>query len=293
MRCPRGEGPGLEHATLCNSTRNHGTTRHGTARLMRDVGGADDQQGTARMASSKEPRTLARRLVYALLAVLVTAGASDAVPVVQASGAIGVPIVVIACAPSTPGPRVLVVQRTLLQTRSNGRTQAASVPAWAGQWGMIAGSPSASGGTVQQNAAALLAAQTGQSFPSGSILRVDIASDPSDFASTQYVIVQMSESALEQLASGASAAIGAGTPPQGVLAAAEAVSFPEALQLFGPVVPPADGWTAYVVENAFGGVMPGPLDTTFPILVTMLTTRTQQTTDAFQEALLLAGSCGG
>lgn len=97
-------------------------------------------------------------------------------------------------------------------------------------------------------------------------------SDPTDFSSTVYAIVKMSSSALDALVT---------------------ATFPEALQLFGPAPPPPGGWMEYVVQNAFGGVMPGPMDASFPILVNMLTTRAATTTDAFQEALFLAGSCNG
>lgn len=246
------------------------------------------------MASSKERRRAAARglarIAQAALVVLACAGASDAVPVVPSASGGGPPLVVIACAPATPAPRVLLVQRVFIATGS--RTATPTVPAWAGQWGMIAGS-APSGGSVQQNAGALFAAQTAQSFPSGATFSVKIVNDPTDFASTQYAIVQLSESALEQLASATNAAIAAGTPAQGVLSAAQTVGLPDALQQLGPVPPPPGGWTAYVIREYYGGVPPGALDPTLPLLVNLLATRTQQTTDAFQEALLLAGSCDG
>jgi hypothetical protein len=239
-------------------------------------------------SSARRVARLARLAMVALITTVVaSAGVSEALPQLSGSAsAAALPIVVVPCAPATPGPRVLLAQRVLLQTWSSGRTQGPTVPAFAGQWGPFFGSPSASGASVQ-SAVRLFAAQTAQPLPSAT--KATVQADQSDFAVTEYVIVRMSAAALDQLAAAAAQAIAARTPPQGVLSTVEAMSLPEAVDRLGPAPPPPDGWEAFVIEQAFGGQQPGPLDTEVPTLTAMLTYRTVQTSDTFQQALLLAG----
>lgn len=245
------------------------------------------------MVSCKDRPSVARRRAWLaqvalLAAVLASARVSAALPQLGGSASGGaLPIVVVPCAPAAPGPRVLLAQRVLLQTWSGGQTQPPTVPSFAGQWGPVFGSPSASGSSVQQAAVRLFAAQTAQPLPNAA--KATVQAEQSDFVMTEYVIVPMSEAVLDRLAAATAQAIVSRAPQQGVLSTVESLSLPEALERLGPIAPPADGWEAFVVAQAFAGQQPGPLDIEVPALTTMLTYRTVQTSDTFQQALLLAG----
>jgi hypothetical protein len=230
--------------------------------------------------------------VATTFALLAGAGQSEALPLLARSAqAAGVPLAVIPCAPATPSPRVLLVQRVLVQTRSGGRSQPATIPAFAGQWGPIAGSVASSSQPVQSVAARLFYAQTGVALTAASGGRV--FSDENDFELAQTVVVPETEAELARLAEEVNQAIAAGAPQEGVLSSVESVPLGDAVARLGPVAPPEGGWPSYIVRAAFGGQMPGALDVEFPILVQQIAFRTQMVSDAFQTALLLAArSCG-
>jgi hypothetical protein len=64
-----------------------------------------------------------------------------------------------------------------------------------------------------------------------------------------------------------------------------ATSVGEALIRFGPVAPPAEGWAAFVLRTCYGGVMPAPLDTTFPMLVALVAERSAQQSERYTLAM--------
>lgn len=224
---------------------------------------------------------------FSLLALVGTIAAGLA-PVAAAGEQ---PLVVLPCASSGDGARVLFGRRVLVQTGGGADVQSPFVPAWAGQWTPITGSVAVTSTSVITLAARLFTAQTGQPLPGASSARV--LSDQSDDAASKVVVVPMSDQQLEQLATATQESITAGSPRQGWLAEVQVVTTAEALQRMGPVPPPEGGWAAYVVQRVYGGMQPGALDTTFPVLVGVLSARSQQPPTMFQEALLGVGAvCG-
>ena len=71
----------------------------------------------------------------------------------------------------------------------------------------------------------------------------------------------------------------------GTLIQATVVSLPEALTMIGPVPKPQGGWRQVIVDQYYGGRLPGPMDTTFPTLVQQLAARSQEPADRFAIAL--------
>ncbi|MFN8601725.1 MAG: hypothetical protein U0842_14750 [Candidatus Binatia bacterium] len=215
------------------------------------------------------------------LCIVVAAGA--ALPCARVAVAIEQPLIVLPCAPSSLGPRVLLGRRVLVQGELGASTQP-SVPAWAGQWTPIAGSPEILTTSTITLALRLFAAQTGQAIPGASAAVVQ--ADASDFEITKVVLVPTTEQALEQIAAAAGDAIDAESPLQPVLDEVAVVSVAEALERIGPVAPPQDGWAAWVIANVYGGVPQGALDTTLPTLVALLSERSVQPATSFRQALL-------
>jgi hypothetical protein len=166
------------------------------------------------------------------------------------------------------------------------------VPAWAGQWTPIVGSAPVTSTSLITLASRLFAAQTGQPLPNTSAAVV--RSDLSDDQASQVVLVPMSAARLERLAADAQQTLGTGSTQQGWLAEVQVMTLGEALLRIGPVPPPANGWAAYVVQQVYGGMSPGALDTTFPLLVSMVSARSVQPATPFQQAFLgIGNACGG
>lgn len=227
------------------------------------------------LTARPKPRT------WITLCIVVAAGA--ALSCARVAGAIEQPLIVLPCAPSSDGPRVLLGRRVFVQGELGASTQP-SVPAWAGQWTPIAGSPEIVTTSTITLALRLFASQTGQTIPGASAAVVQ--ADTSDFEITKVVLVPTTGQALEQLAAAAGDAIDAGSPLQPVLDEVAVVSVAEALERIGPVAPPQDGWDSWVIANVYDGVPPGALDTTFPLLVSLLTERSVQSATSFRQALL-------
>lgn len=184
---------------------------------------------------------------------------------------------------------MLLAQRVLLQTWSGGQTQSPpTIPNWAGQWGTIAGSAFAGGRPPVQTASQLFLAQTGVTLPS--LANATVQADSSDFELFQYVFVPLTQAQLTELVDDVNQAIATNVATEGVLSTVAAVSSTEALLRMGPVPAPPNGWSSFLVEEAYGGQEPGALDVTFPILVQLITSRTTMSDEIFQEALLLLPS---
>lgn len=242
-----------------------------------------------RATHSRCTRVAKTALITLLLAV---AGETGVLPLVREAAATELPLIVLPCAPTGDGTSILLARRVPIQTEGGPGEQVPFVPAWAGQWTPIAGSVPATSTSVITLAARLFAAQTGQPLPNTS--SAVVRSDLSDDQVSQVVLVPMSEAQLERLAADAQQSLGSGGTRQGWLAEIQAVALADALVRIGPVPPPASGWAAYVVQQVYAGMPPGALDTTFPLLVSMVSTRSVEPATPFQQAFLGIGkACGG
>lgn len=224
-----------------------------------------------------------------MLAALCVVAAVGPLVMARCAAASELPLVVLPCAPSSRGPLVLLGRRVFVQGTS---TSTPSVPAWAGQWTPVTGSPELTTTSVITLALRLFAAQTGQTIPgaSGAIVRADT----SDAEVAKIVIVPTSEAALTQLAAAAEQAIAAGSASQDVFAEVAVLPTVEAVERLGPVAVPPGGWAPWVIENVYGGAAPSALDVAFPLLVNLLAARSMQPATLFQQAFLGVGAaCGG
>lgn len=221
----------------------------------------------------------------------VLAAASAVLPLARSATASELPLIVLPCAPSSRGPLLFLVKRVLVEN-ANGAVTQPSVPAWAGQWTPVAGSPEITTASTITLALRLFAAQTGQTIPGASAAIVQ--ADQSDLEVAKIVIVPTTEAVLAQLAAAAAQAIATGSPSQRVLDEVDVLSSTEALERIGPVPAPPDGWASWVVANVYAGTTPDGLDTTFPVLVSLLSARSVQPATLFRQALLGVGTaCGG
>lgn len=159
-------------------------------------------------------------------------------------------------------PSVLMVRRSIVQTRSDRRPVPPFVPRWAGQWGWVGGVQGADRAMLKAAYAAFLD-QTGLDLADPGIsLRygvgaIDLRAWGDDEAGwVQVVYVQCSEAGLGALARDIGAALHDGTPASDVLQNVEVSPRPDAATRIGPLVPPDGGWLQRLKAIAWPGTPP-------------------------------------
>lgn len=176
-----------------------------------------------------------------------------------------------------PGTELLLVRRQLLQKWADNRPLRGIIPAWAGQWGVVADRPPQLQ-PVGPTAYAAFRAQTGISLDDPAMAQRYgvIGSESKNLQDSAYnpvpvLYVQLTLEGLKSLSGDAQANLAAQQIRDGVLQTLAIKRLAEASALLGPVSPPPEGWRAYLVQNYYGGKPPGQLNTEIDQLTSQLT----------------------
>lgn len=204
------------------------------------------------------------------------------------------PCLIVPHAGTPEGTFVLIARVAFVAHRQPGRPSpsVASIPHHAGQWVPIGGAL-AEDDRLPAAAFGIFAEATGIDLGDRQVrarfaldLPVIVRFVDADLNPVTALYVAADRSGLAALAAEINRTLGAHLA-RGVLTEVAVVPLPEALMRIGPVAPPPGGWRAVILHEVYGGVVPGALDTTFPVLVAQITARSRE--PAAQFALALQG----
>ncbi len=189
------------------------------------------------------------------------------------------------------GTQMLLVQRQLIQRRIAGKQAVyGQIPNWAGQWVLVGGKGEEKE-PASEAALRLFREQTGIDLSEGQGQTYGVEKralqELKDKAYNPFTIMflELSGEGLKKLKSDIRNNINKRTVFDGVLWDADIVAGPLAPEKVGPIEPPANGWSVFLVNNYFDGVPPGMLDSTPDILLGQIKKRSKASAEWFKIAI--------
>ncbi|SMF11604.1 ADP-ribose pyrophosphatase YjhB, NUDIX family [Tistlia consotensis] len=189
------------------------------------------------------------------------------------------------------GGQVLLAERQLIQKRVDGKTVKGVIPAWAGQWGLI-GAEAASGESPSDTAIRAGREQTGIDLSDSATSQLYLAFNrevmslkTADYTAFAVLAIFLTEASLGAMADAATKAIGAGTPSEGLLQTVSVTPVGKALQQLGATPKPPKGWQSYLIQNYYGGKVPGQFNTEIDTLTNQISKRSADDPEMFRLAL--------
>ena len=186
---------------------------------------------------------------------------------------------------------VMLAERNLITRRTAGKTVPGTIPEWAGQWGLMS---DVIGGneTTEEAAARVLRDQASidvtdpnvvTNFVLGNRTLVQLKTD--DLTPFTVQCIFTTATALGLLAQAANNAIINKKTMSDQLGAIGVFPIDKARLKLGYCPVPPKGWQDYILQNFFGGKVPGILNTDYPTLTNQISTNSKQSPQYFTAAL--------